>query len=220
MSVIKASNNDRVKHLLKTLRYALYVIVHPFDGFWDLTHEKRGSIGAANIIVILMLLTTVWEMQFTSFIFMKVQWEYVNIIIVILGVLVPLIIWCIANWSLSTLMDGKGTLKNIYMGTAYALTPFVVIRLPLIFLSNLVTVEEGAFYSYFSFFSVLWCGLLFLVAMMMIHDYSLGKAVFVSIITIVGMGVIVFLLLLFFSLVSDAIAYFISLYKEIAFRFY
>jgi hypothetical protein len=23
----------------KTLRFALYVIVHPFDGFWDLTHE-------------------------------------------------------------------------------------------------------------------------------------------------------------------------------------
>ena len=28
-------------HYLETLRYALYVITHPLDGFWDLTHEKR-----------------------------------------------------------------------------------------------------------------------------------------------------------------------------------
>jgi len=33
-------------------------------------------------------------------------------------------------------------------------------------------------------------------------------------------AVIVFLLVLFFSLFSDAIAFFVSLYKEIAFRFY
>ena len=25
-----------------TLKYALYVIVHPADGFWDLIHAKRG----------------------------------------------------------------------------------------------------------------------------------------------------------------------------------
>jgi F0F1-type ATP synthase membrane subunit a len=117
-------------------------------------------------------------------------------------------------------MDGKGTLKNIYMATGYALTPYVLIRFPLIFISNWITLEEGAFYFYFKTFSIIWCGLLVLCAMMMIHDYSLTKAVFSSILTIVGMGVIIFIILLFFSLISDGFAYFISLYKEIAFRFY
>ncbi len=56
--------------------------------------------------------------------------------------------------------------------------------------------------------------------MMMIHDYSLGKAIFAAIATAVGMLIIIFILLLFFSLISDGFAYFISLYKEIAFRFY
>ena len=32
----------------QSLRYALHVITHPFDGFWDLIHEKKGSIAAAN----------------------------------------------------------------------------------------------------------------------------------------------------------------------------
>ena len=53
-------------HYLETLRYALYVITHPLDGFWDLTHEKRGSIAAANTIVLLTVLarikTSIYEL--------------------------------------------------------------------------------------------------------------------------------------------------------------
>ena len=54
-------------HYLETLRYALYVITHPLDGFWDLTHEKRGSIAAANTIVLLTVLARIMKLQYTSF---------------------------------------------------------------------------------------------------------------------------------------------------------
>ena len=42
-----------MKNYIQSLKFALYCITHPFDGFWDLTHEKRGSIAAANTILIL-----------------------------------------------------------------------------------------------------------------------------------------------------------------------
>ena len=38
--------------------------------------------------------------------------------------------------------------------------------------------------------------------------------------TLLEMVVIIFLLLLFFSLVGDGIGYFVSLYKEVLFRLY
>jgi len=213
-------NKQNVIHIGKTLRYSLYVITHPLDGFWDLTHEKRGSIAAANIIIFMALLTTVYKLQFTSFLFNKIIWEYEKVTIDILGFIMPIMLGCIANWALTTLFDGKGTMKQIYMAIGYALTPYVIIQLPMIFISNLMTVEEGAFYYYINTFSELWCGLLIISAVMMIHDYSLGKTLLTIIATIAGMILIVFILLLFFSLVTDAFAYFISLYKEIAFRFY
>ena len=40
------------------------------------------------------------------------------------------------------------------------------------------------------------------------------------IVTIVGAMVIIFLVLTFFSLLSDAIAYFVSLYREIVYRMF
>jgi len=115
-------------------------------------------------------------------------------------------------------MDGKGRMRDIYMGVAYALAPSVIINAAMIILSRLITYDEGAIYWVLAGFSALWTGILILAAMMMIHDYSLTKTLFSSLLTIVGMGVIVFIFVVFFSLISDAAAYFVSLYKEALFR--
>lgn len=208
------------QRFFQTLRYALHVIVHPFDGFWDLTREHRGSMAAANFIVFTALVIRILSLQYTSFLFVRVNWSRVNVFTEFLTILLPLLIWCVANWSLTTLFEGKGRMRDIYMGTAYAITPFVLIQLPLILLSNVVTIEEGAFYTVLSSISLIWSGLLIVLAMMMIHDYSLGKTLAFVIMSVFGMLVIIFVMLLFFSLISDGIAYIISLYNELSFRLY
>ena len=206
------------RHVGKTLKYSLYVSTHPLDGFWDLTHEKRGSIAAANIIAGVAVIVEVLRLTLTNFQFVTINMEYFNSIIVALRILLPIGLWTVANWSLTTLMDGKGRMFEIYMGVCYALTPYVLINIVMIVLSQFITFEEGAIYWVLAGFSVLWTGILILAAMMMIHDYSLVKTVLSSLLTVVGMGVMVFVFVIFFSLVSDAVAYFMSLYKEILFR--
>ena len=51
--ISKLGKKETYVHFLNTLRYALYVILHPADGYWDLIHAKRGSYSAANFIVII-----------------------------------------------------------------------------------------------------------------------------------------------------------------------
>ncbi|GHU71284.1 hypothetical protein FACS189450_07080 [Spirochaetia bacterium] len=205
-------------HVGKTLKYALYVIGHPLDGFWDLTHEGRGSIAAANIIVAAMVLVEILRLTLTNFQFIEINMEYFNVVTVALRVLLPLGLWTVANWSLTTLMDGKGKLGEIYMATAYALTPYVIINAAMIIVSQFITRQEGAVYYVLISFSALWSVVLILAAMMEIHDYSTSKAVGSSLLTILGMGIMVFIFVVFFSLISDGIAYFVSLFKEIIFR--
>ena len=201
-----------------SLRYALHVIVRPFDGFWDLSRERRGSLAAANTIIALVLITYILKLQYTSFQFLMVHWETVNVPRSMLSIYLPLVIWCCSNWCWTTLFDGKGTFKDVYMGMGYACTPYVLIQLPMILMSNFITVKEGAFYGVLDVISLVWCAGLFIAAMMQIHDFSLGKTIIFTIMSLFGMLVIVFLLLLFFSLLSDAAGYFVALYREILFR--
>ena len=177
-------------------------------------------MAAANTIVILVLITNLLKLGFTSFIFNPVNWDTVNFILMIAQFIVPFAIYVVANWCLTTLFDGKGRLGDIWMGTAYAMTPYVIIQIPLIILSNFVTEEEGAFYTYFGYFSFIWCGLLIMASVMMIHDFLLGKAFLAIFFSAIGMLIIVFLLVLFFSLISDGFSYFYSIYQETVFRLY
>jgi hypothetical protein len=212
------NNKEWWRHLGNTLKYSLYVCTHPLDGFWDLTHEKRGSIGAANIIIGLAVIIEVLRLTLTNFQFVTINMEYFNSIIVALRILLPVGLWTVANWSLTTLMDGKGRMFEIYMSICYALTPYVIINAIMILLSQFITFEEGAIYWVLAGFAAVWTGILILAAMMMVHDYSLVKTILSSLLTIVGMGVMVFIFVIFFSLISDAVSYFISLYKELLFR--
>lgn len=203
---------------LKSLKFSLYCITHPLDGFWDLTHEKRGSIAAANTILILVLVARITKLQFTSFLFMKVYWPEINIFLYLASVVFPLALWCVGNWALTTLFDGKGRLSQVYMATCYGMTPYPLIQFPLIILSNVVTVEEGAFYSVLSAFSIIWAAILILAGMSQIHEYKMSKNLVFTAATGLAMLIMIFILLLFFSMISSGIAYFISLGREILFR--
>lgn len=209
---------DAIRDYFKSLKFALYCTTHPLDGYWDLTHEKRGSIAAANTILILTLISRIMKLQFTSFIFNKVYWEDVNIFLYLASVLFPLALWVVGNWALTTLFDGKGKLGQVYMATCYAIAPYPLIQFPLILFSNVVTVDEKEFYLVVSAISLVWAGLLIIAAMGQIHEYSASKNLLFTVATLFAMLVMIFILLLFFSMISQGISYFISIGKEIMFR--
>lgn len=229
MSTAKSANNPAVQmntgkmkewlsRYRQSLRYALYVITHPFDGFWDLIHEKRGSIAAANTFLILFLIIRVLKLILTNFQFISAPIQHINVFEEMGSLLLPFIVLCVANWAMTTLFEGKGRFKDIYMGMCYALVPYIIIQLPMILVSNMLTYEEGSLYSVMLSISVIWCVFLVFVGLMEIHDYGPGKTFIFLIVTVVGAAVILFLLLVFFSLLSDALAFFVSFYREIVFR--
>jgi len=202
----------------KSFKFAFYCMTHPMDGYWDLTHEKRGSLAVANTILILTLVARVTSLQFTSFIFNQVYWPEVNIFMYLGSILFPLALWVVGNWALTTLFDGKARLPQIYMATCYAMLPYPLFQFPLIIFSNMVTVNEAEFYGVINTVVLVFCAIYIVVAMMQIHEYTMKKTILFTFFSIFAMLVIVFILLLFFSMISQGIAYFVSIVREILFR--
>ena len=104
------------------------------------------------------------------------------------------------------------------MAMCYALVPYVLIQLPMVLVSNMLTFEEGSFYTVLLCFSLIWCMFLVFVGLMEVHDYTPGKTFVFLIVTVVGAAIIIFLILVFFSLLSDAVGFFVSTYREFAYR--
>ena len=203
---------------LDSLKFSLYVIFHPFKGFWDLKHEKRGSMAAAMTFIVLLIVTYILRRQYTGFIFNQNDPKELNVFVEIISVLLPFFLWATANWCITTLMEGEGSYRDIVIATAYALVPLILINLPLIPLSRIINIEEGAFYYFFGSVSVLWTGILILAGASVTHQYTMGKSVFTSLLSVVGMGLMIFIGLLVFSLLQQMISFVYTIYREIAFR--
>ena len=56
-----------------SLKFGFYCITHPIDGFWDLTHEKRGTMAAANTILFATVFMRIISLKYTSFIFNDIK---------------------------------------------------------------------------------------------------------------------------------------------------
>ena len=212
------TKKESIHKYIDSLKFALYCMSHPLDGFWDLTHEKRGTYAAANTILILTLMVRIMRLRYTSFLFVQVYWEDLNIFLYLASILFPLALWVVGNWALTTLFDGKGRLGQGYMATCYGLAPYPLFGFPMMIFSNFVTVEEGAFYSVLSVFSLIYAAILVVVAMGQIHEYSASKNILFTVATLFAMLVMIFILMIFFSMISQGVAYFISLGKEMLFR--
>lgn len=219
----RIQNSRPVIFLKKTggeLKYGLHVIFHPFDGFWDLKHEARGSAVSATIILVLVSLSYVFARQYTGFAFNYTRIEELNMFMEFISVIVPFLLWSAVNWALTTLMDGKGTIRDIYIAGAYALTPIFLVNIPAIIISNYITIDEGTFYYLFLTLATAWALILLFLGTGVIHDYSLGKTVLTTIATIIGMGIVIFVSLLFVDVIDRIFRFFGEIYIEVSFRTY
>lgn len=202
----------------ESIKYVFYVIGHPMDGFWDLKREHRGSLPAALLFVIGVIITLAIEKLDTAFLFNPNRVTEINVLVDVITVILVFGLWCVANWCTTSLMDGKGRMKDIVIAMGYALFPIILIRLPMVFLSHVITLDGGTFYSILGFVSYAWTIVLVFVGTMMTHEYSLGKTIFTCLITILGMGILLFIGLLFFNVISEIIVFVSTIYKEIRFR--
>ena len=88
----------------------------------------------------------------------------------------------------------------------------------MVVMSHMITTNEGSFYHVLGTVSYLWAAFLIFTGTMVIHQYSVKKTVITCIITVVGMGIIMFIGLLFFNVIQQMITFVTTIYKELRFR--
>ncbi len=205
------------KTLKEELLYGFHLIFHPFDGFWDLKHEYRGSVRAGIIYIIVTILSFYYQSIGTGYIFNPTE-SYMNIFAQIASVVVPLLLWVVANWCLTTLFDGEGSFKDIFIATSYSLLPIPMLVIPSVILSNILAQNEGQLITLLVSIAFFWMGILIFFGMMVTHDYSLLKNVTTSLGTIIGMGFIIFVSILFSTLVAQMVSFISSIIVELTYR--
>ncbi len=195
-----------MKQLRKELKYALYLTVHPFKAFWDIKYEKEGSLRTAFILLAAAIVVQIVSFLKTGYLFGSVSINY-NFINTIVSSLFLYFSWCIANWCLTCLSDGKGTFKDIMMFTAYSLTPYIILETIRIVVSNIFILREQTFYDMLGYLAIAWVAFLLVTGMLTTHHFTLTRTLVVLLFTIIGMIVIALLIVMVFAMFQQVVSF-------------
>jgi hypothetical protein len=214
---IRAATSGEKITFGKELLYGFHLIMHPFDGFWDLKHEKRGSVRASLVFLAVTVATFYYQAIGQGYLF-NPRGTYSTIFTQLVSVVVPLLLFITANWCLTTLFEGEGSFKDIFVAVSYSLVPIPLLIIPSTIFSNMVAANEQSFVNLLVSLAFVWAGFLIFFGTMVTHDYSLGKNIITVIGTIVGMVFIMFVALLFTTLLGKIVGFVSNIITEISYR--
>jgi len=203
---------------MKKAAFAFHTLIHPFDAFWDMKFEKKGSLAAAAVIYAGFFLMSLFNRQVRGFLFNGAYNTPIDIGYELRVWILPMLVFVIANWSITTLMDGKGTAKDIFMVASYSLLPVILLRGPCAIASNALALSEATYLFAVDTAGWIWMGVLLFIGIMTVHQYGFSKTVFTFVLTGVSAAIMIFIALLFVSLIYEITGFGYSVYRELTLR--
>lgn len=204
------------KKLSKELLLSLKSFKAPFDMFFDIKRYNRASYLSGSIVLGLFMVVYILNRFATGFLFRAV---YLNSVLIELSVVLGIfILYVIVNYLVSTLNDGEGRFKDVFIASTYILIPYILLTLPMTFLSHFLTYNESFIFTFYHQIILGWTFLLFLMSIKGIHNYTFFELIKNTLIIIFGMFILVLIGLLIYSFLGQLIEFVLSIVREVIYR--
>lgn len=218
--VLNVIKNLWHKFVQNFIKMPLRILAHPVIGYTEFKEDKKGKLSVAIGMVIIYALITIIRYNADGIIINVNDPTKFNSIKLLIYTIMPLVILAVANWTITTLMDGKGTMKQIFTMGGYAYFPLIIVGVINLVLSNVLTVSEAQIITLLSVIGIVLMAYMVFMGLVVIHEYGVGKAITTVILTVIATAVILFIALLIFDLSSQIYGFVYSLYKEIVSRYF
>lgn len=166
----------RQVRLINDFLFMFRFIRQPADSFYYIKQNERGSLRFAFLIYAWVLVVRILTLYVTGFVFSPYsagwQIEVETEIVVTVGLF---LLWNAANYLVSTISDGEGRLRHVIIGSAYSLFPYALFALPIALLSNVLTLNEQFVYSFSAQLVWVWTGLMLVIMVREVHNYSVSE---------------------------------------------
>ncbi len=194
------------------------VMLHPSEVITEIKEKKRGSVLISFILIVLYYITATVKETSSGFLFKNPSNTSFNSLLVLLQTFGIVILWTICNWAVCTLQEGKGKMREIFIVTSYSIIPLIISNIVYTVASNVILESEASFLTIFVTVMQLFTAFILITGTIIIHDYTFGRFVGTSIMSILGILIVVFLGVVIVILVQQVIMFVGTVYREFVYR--
>ena len=197
------------------VRILFSAMIHPFDSFNTIKYKKKGSIVIAFVLIVLYFITSVIAVMTSDFRYTSFDPSTYNSVMQLVRTVGIIVLWTVCNWAVSTLMHGRGKIKEVFVVTAYSTLPLIIYNIVSIPLSHLLSSSNSTLISGLNIAALILTGIMLCVGHMIIHDYSFPRVLFTAVLTIILMILVVFVIFMIGILLSQFWSFFTSIFLEL-----
>ncbi len=204
----KKKVGDRLKNtpVIGEIGYAFKCARHPINRYYDIRVGKNGSIIAATIIYIVFFAVYMVYQTSKGFIYQFTDIEDMDIGAVVVGFFAILILFVVCNYLVTSITDGDGTFKQVYMIPAYGVMPLMFAMIATIGMSYVLTYNESFILTVIMIVGGTWTISVIFEGLSTVHDYDFKNTVVSLIITAVFMliaAIVVLIVIIMWEQLSD-----------------
>lgn len=219
MDLSRKSFVDKIKYVLENLFiFPFYILTHPIKGYEDLKFAKKGKMWVATLSIILLIITQILVETQTGFLVINSAKRDFSLLRTILIIIFLVGLFVIGNWSVTSLFDGKGKVKEIFLVIGYSFIPFILIVIPLTIISNFIVSEEINFYRAIYGLAVGISAYMVFMGLIVIHEYGVLKNIVTLIATFLSVALIIFIMILLLTIVQQIYSFLKQIIEEIILR--
>ena len=191
---------------------------HPYDATYYIKKDKKIRYYNGLIVLLLLFVIYIVSLVSTGFIFNNVVLERTVLLKEAFKILIPIVLFVVANYLASSLLEGEGTFRAIFLTTMAALMPIVVIYPFLIIVSNFITYSESFIYYFGITIMIGWSAVILLLVNKELHNYTFKKMILNIIMTVLLMLVLLIVVILCYLMVSQVITFIKDVISEVIFH--
>ena len=197
------------------LKYWGYSLVHPFDGFFEIRFRNHGSAFLATLLLIAYAVLNCLKFQYTGFPMNMNNIEEMDALSLFISVVSVVALFTVSNWTVTTLFNGKGKMKDIFIVVCYSLTVPIIGDAIVTFASNFVTLDEVMILTSVQMLCYAYFALLVIAGLTTIHEYGFGGSIMSIVMSIVAAAIILFIGILVFTMLERMVSFFSSVAEEL-----
>ncbi len=187
---------------------------------WLQRQKEQLGLWGVPILILMAIFSWMISLSVLGYHFTKRRPEEIRLLFESGKFVIPWVTWCISAYGVGEIFYGKGTFKKILINSAWALWPLIIFLIPVNALTNVLSLDEKAIY--YALYYAIW-GLFawqFLSLIRDTHEFELGQAIRVTLLTLVGMVFIWILSGLVYALTQEIVRFISGIILEIYVRLY
>ncbi|WP_423188870.1 YIP1 family protein [Alkalibacterium sp. f15] len=202
----------------RELGYVFRMFRHPFDTLYEIQNMNKSSVKSASILYGVLLIQFILFNYFTGFIFNYRLVDTYNIVMLVMIFILTFALLISMNYMIATITEGEGSFKDVYMGVAYSFAPVLVGIIPVILLSNILTLNEAFLFQFPIQVMLVYTAVHLVIMIKEMHDFESWKIVQNILLTLFAALVTVIVLYIMYILFINLYDFIYSLILEVSAR--